>query len=255
MMKKSFLGFVLVLVCSFAFCLPKDERLVVLTCADNPPYEFVSSGVIVGFDIDLAKLIAKRLHRQCDIKDMPFASVIPSLRAKQGDMAIAAITPTDLRKKSLDFSIPYQSNASALVIVKTEDFSNVEGGAYFPLELLKKRILGVQLGTHHEADIREADIEGATIRRYDSVSNLVAEMEKSVRNVGTLYGIILGVPEAKAIVGKNEKLAFYKLKFEDSFAIAFPNESLLVEDINRIINDLVLEGKISELEKKWGISD
>jgi ABC-type amino acid transport substrate-binding protein len=131
-----------VLLCSFAFCQASDKKLIVLTRADNPPYEFVSSGIIVGFDIDLVKLIVERLHRQCDIKDMPFASMIPSLGAKQADMAIAAITPTDLRKRTLDFSIPYQNNVSALIIVETKDFGNVEKGAYFPLELLKGRILG-----------------------------------------------------------------------------------------------------------------
>jgi ABC-type amino acid transport substrate-binding protein len=44
------------------------------------------------------------------------------------------------------------------------------------------------------------------------------------------------------------------LKFEDSFAIAFPKKSTLVEEVNRIINELISEKKISGLEDKWGIS-
>jgi ABC-type amino acid transport substrate-binding protein len=113
-------------------------------------------------------------------------------------MAIAAITPADLRKKNLDFSIPSQCNDSALAVVKTNDFDNIGESAYFPLELLKNCTLGVQLGTHHEADAKETGTEGATIRRYASVNNFVGEMEKSGHKVGTFYGIILGVPEAKA---------------------------------------------------------
>lgn len=246
--------FASVLLCSFANCEQSSDKLVVLTSADNPPYEFVDSSTIVGFDIDLIKLIAERMGKRCEIRDMPFSSVIPSLRTGQGDMAIAAITPTDLRRQNLNFSIPYHNNTSALVIVRTEIFDNVEDGAYFPLELLKRKVLGVQLGSHHENDIRDANIEDLTIRRYDSVNNLVAEMAKSARGVGLLYGIVLGVQEAKTIVRQNNNLTFYKLKFEDSFAIAFPKKSTLVEEINRIINELISEKKILELESKWGIS-
>ncbi|MDR1255603.1 MAG: ABC transporter substrate-binding protein [Puniceicoccales bacterium] len=252
-MRKLSAIFISMLLSIFALCQGENKPLIVLTSADNPPYEFVSSGAVVGFDIDLINLVAKRLNRQCDIRDMPFPSLIPALRAKQGDVAIAAITPTDLRRKSLDFSIPYQNNVSALIIVKTEDFNNVAEGAYFPLELLKKRTVGVQFGTHHESDIKEVAMEGITIRRYDSVSNLVAEMEKSARGVGLLYGIIVGVPEAKAIVKQSKNLTFYRLKFEDSFAIALPKDSPLREDVNRVIESLGKEGKIAEFEKKWDI--
>jgi polar amino acid transport system substrate-binding protein len=244
----------MLLACSTANCGRNSNKLVILTTADNPPYEFIRSGEIVGFDIDLVKLIVMRLGKQFEIVDMPFSSVIPSLRAGRGDFAIASITPTDLRRESLDFSIPYQSNVSALVIVKTDLFKNVEAGAYFPCELLKGRALGVQLGTHHESDIKAANIDDVTIRRYDSVVNLVAEMLKSMRKVGTLYGIVVGLPEARAIVNKNPGLIFYKLKFADSFAIAFPKGSTLREDVNRVLGELIREGKISELESRWDIS-
>ncbi|MDR2436099.1 MAG: ABC transporter substrate-binding protein [Puniceicoccales bacterium] len=254
-MKKLFTLLISVLFCSFANCSQGNgNNLVVLTSADNPPYEFMSSDAVVGFDIDLIRIIATRLGKSCEIKDMPFSSIIPALRAKQADMAIAAITPTDLRRQNLDFSIPYQTNTSALAIVKTRDFNNVREGAYFPIELLKNRTLGVQIGTHHESDVKEANIDGVTLRRYDNVNSLVAEMAKSANGTGILYGIVIGEPEARLIASKNPKLVFYRLKFEDSFAIAFPKGSPLRDDVNCILNDLAAEGKISELESKWDIS-
>jgi polar amino acid transport system substrate-binding protein len=261
-MKKLFAVFLAsMFLCSYACCQPNDgnqpgdSKLIVLTSADNPPYEYLSSDVIVGFDIDLIKLIMARLNRSYELRDViHFSSIIDSLQAKQGDLAIAAITPTDSRKQILDFSIPYQNNTSALAIVKTRDFANIREGAYFPIELLKDRTLGVQFGTHHEADMRGASVEGVVIRRYDTMNSLVSEMEKSVRGTGILYGVVVGQSTAQLIVRKNPKLTFYKLKFEDPFAVAFPKGSPLREDVNRIINDLVMEGKIVELENKWDIS-
>jgi polar amino acid transport system substrate-binding protein len=252
-MNKWLVSLVVMSVCSVAGCGVTDGKLVVLTSADNPPYEFIRSGEVVGFDVDLMELVAMRLGKKLELVDVPFTSIIPSLRAGKGDLAIASITPTDLRRQTLDFSIPYQNNTSALVIVKTDLFKNVEAGSYFPCELLKGRALGVQLGTHHENDIKTADIDDVTIRRYDSVVNLVAEILKSMRGVGTLYGVVVGLPEARVIVSKNSGLIFYKLKFADSFAIALPKGSELREHVNRVLNELIREGKVSELENKWDI--
>lgn len=249
----------LILVCIFTFAVSHCDEgtakqiLIVVTSADNPPYEFIQYGNIVGFDIDLVKIICKRLNKELKIKDISFSSIISTLRSKQGDMAIAGITPTEMRNLSLDFSIPYQTNTSAIVMINTGEFNNVKQGAYFPCELLKNKTIGVQFGTHHETDIRAADIENLTIRRYDSVNNLIAEMTKTSNKIGPLYGIILGISEARAIVQKNKNLIFYKLKFNDSFAIAFPRASPLRKEVNRIITDLINEGKIAELEAKWDI--
>jgi polar amino acid transport system substrate-binding protein len=95
-----------ILLCSFANCLPSGDNLDVLTSFDKRPYEFMSSDAIVGFDIDLARNIAMHLGGSCEIKDMPFSSIIPALRVKHADMAILAITPTDLRMRNLDFFYP-----------------------------------------------------------------------------------------------------------------------------------------------------
>jgi ABC-type amino acid transport substrate-binding protein len=133
-----------------------------------------------------------RLDKPYELKDVHFSSIITSLQAKQGDLAIASIAPTDSRKQILDFSIPYQNNASALAIVKTRDFSNIREGAYFPIEFLKNRTLGVQFGTHYEADVRGSNVEGIVIRHYDTMNNLMSEMEKSLRAMGILYGIVVG---------------------------------------------------------------
>jgi polar amino acid transport system substrate-binding protein len=236
------------------FAAGKGE-IVLLTSADNPPYEFVRDGKIVGFDIDLAKIIAEKLGKRLVIKDMVFASIIPALVTKQGDFAIAAITPTDAKRENVDFSIAYQENISAAVLSSKEEFAYMKNSdAVFPLPLLAGKSVGVQLGTHHESDIRGADIPGIAIRRYDSVVAMVAEIMNSIDGKGNLYAIIVGIAEARVLVNKNPKLCFFPLQFSDSFAVALPKGSPHRNEINKIIENAKESGKIQSLEDKWDIN-
>ncbi|MDR3144121.1 MAG: transporter substrate-binding domain-containing protein [Puniceicoccales bacterium] len=242
------------LLCATAVCLAKQGELVLLTSADNPPYEFTRSGTIVGFDIDLAKVIAEKLGKKLVIKDMPFASILPALISKQGDLAMAAITPTDARRENVDFSIPYQNNVSAIVLVNGVEFAHMENAkATFPLALLEGKTVGVQLGTHHEADILAVNVKDLSVKRYDNIGTMVAAISNSANGRGSLYALVIGVPEAQMLIKKNPKLCFFQLKFSDSFAVAFPKNSPLRSDINRIIKLLAESGKLSDLEIKWDI--
>ena len=91
-----------------------DKTLVVATTANYPPYEFRQSEgdedaegdeaqSLVGFDIDLAKLIAQRLERQIEFVELEFEALIPALMNNEVDMAIAALGPDRNRKQQVDF--------------------------------------------------------------------------------------------------------------------------------------------------------
>nr|6Y16_A Chain A, Amino acid ABC transporter, periplasmic amino acid-binding protein,Amino acid ABC transporter, periplasmic amino acid-binding protein [Thermotoga maritima MSB8]6Y16_B Chain B, Amino acid ABC transporter, periplasmic amino acid-binding protein,Amino acid ABC transporter, periplasmic amino acid-binding protein [Thermotoga maritima MSB8] len=82
--------------------------LLVGLSADFPPFEFVDeNGNIVGFDVDLAKEIARRLGVELKIVDMTFDGLIPSLLTKKIDVIISGMTITEERKKVVAFSDPY----------------------------------------------------------------------------------------------------------------------------------------------------
>lgn len=85
------------------------------TSAEYPPFEYIENGEIKGFDIDLAKLIAKELGKEAVFDNMQFSTVLPALNSGQDDVAIATITITEERKKNFDFSIPYYFEGMAAV--------------------------------------------------------------------------------------------------------------------------------------------
>lgn len=109
------------------------------TSAEYPPFEYIENGEIKGFDIDLAKLIAKELGKEAVFDNMQFSTVLPALNSGQDDVAIATITITEERKKNFDFSIPYYFEGMAAVFDISQPVKEIS-------QLTGKKI-AVQLGT------------------------------------------------------------------------------------------------------------
>lgn len=83
--------------------IKKAGKIVLGTSADYPPYEFhkVIDGKdeIVGFDIEIAKQIAKDLGVELEIKDMKFDGLLAALQAGKIDFIVSGMTPTEERKR------------------------------------------------------------------------------------------------------------------------------------------------------------
>lgn len=89
------------------------------TAAITEPFSFVDgSQQIVGLDIEIAKLVAKRLNKKLEIVNMDFGAMIPALMANKVDMIGACITITDERAKKVLFSQPYYVGGIAAMVKK-----------------------------------------------------------------------------------------------------------------------------------------
>jgi polar amino acid transport system substrate-binding protein len=87
------------------------------TSSVTEPFSFVDgSGGIVGFDIELASYIAKKLDKKLEIVNMEFGAMIPALISGKVDMIAACITITDERAKKVLFSEPYYIGGIAAVV-------------------------------------------------------------------------------------------------------------------------------------------
>ena len=104
--------------------------LKVGTSADYPPFEYVDtakSDEIIGFDIDLAKMLAEELGYELDIQDMDFNGLIPALQAKSIDFVIAGMDGDDeKRKQVVDFTEPYFTATNFVIFKKDSGIESIE---------------------------------------------------------------------------------------------------------------------------------
>ena len=96
--------------------------LVMATNAEFPPYEYYEGQDIVGIDAEIAAAIAEKLGCELKIEDMAFDSIIAAVTSGKADFGLAAMTVTEDRLESVNFSDTY-ATATQVVIV-AEDFSN-----------------------------------------------------------------------------------------------------------------------------------
>lgn len=128
----------------------EQGALTVCTHLSYKPFEFKDdSGKIVGFDVDLADLTAKKLGVTTKIVDIDFASMTSGavFAAKKCDLGMGAITINDKRKQTVNFSDNYFSATQALLTKKSSGINDLSG--------LKGKKLGVQTDTTGQAYAEE----------------------------------------------------------------------------------------------------
>ena len=92
--------------------------LTVGTNAEFPPFTYIESGQFVGFDIDIAKEVAKRLNHDIAWKDMPFDALIPEIVLGHVDFVAAGISYTEERSKRVLFTKSYLSGDPLVIFSK-----------------------------------------------------------------------------------------------------------------------------------------
>ncbi|SUG87574.1 histidine-binding periplasmic protein [Salmonella enterica subsp. enterica] len=106
-MKKLALSLSLVLAFSSATAafaaIPQKIRIG--TDPTYAPFESKNAqGELVGFDIDLAKELCKRINTQCTFVENPLDALIPSLKAKKIDAIMSSLSITEKRQQEIAFT-------------------------------------------------------------------------------------------------------------------------------------------------------
>lgn len=222
--------------------IKENGKIVLGTTADYPPYEFhkIIDGQdqIVGFDIDIAKLIAEELDVELEIINMRFEGLLPALVTDDIDMVIAGMVADEERSKTADFSIPYYE-AEQRMVVRAEDKDIYLG----PEELVGKDI-GAQKSTIQENIALDRFSESEYIG-LSKITDLILELQNK-----KIEAVLLAEPVAKAYVEQNDSIVMADINLgkEDGVAVALNkgNEDLL-EIINKLLEENIADGTIDKL--------
>ena len=227
------------------FCVSCDNQganksLIVGVSADNPPYEFIQNGQIVGLDIDMINAVGEKLGKEIIIKNFDFSGLLAALVSNNIDVAISGLTITKEREEHVSFSDPYM-NTNVSILYRLED-------GFHDINDLQNKVIGVQLGTTW--GIIAKDLSGKISIKINHLSNnlmLVEELKAKA-----VDAVILEESQSRKFIENNQGLASFQLEeFSSEFAIAMPKNSNLVKDMNKAIQDLKKEDEVNRLKKKW----
>ncbi len=242
-MKQIFFIFVAAFSIFVSLCYARisDENIQYIhfaVAAEYPPFEYNDHGEIKGFDIDLARLIAKKLGKEALFDTMQFSSILPALSSGQVDAAISTITITEQRKKSFDFTEPYYFESMAAVFPEKKPVKDAK-------QLSDKKI-AVQLGSTMEIWLKN-NMPNANLLVMDNNNQTIAALKAGHVDLVLVDGV-----QGAVFTQKNPGLAFAVIaKSADGYGLALKKNSKLTQKINYVLHELEQNGELSELKKKW----
>lgn len=231
-MKKIFL--VLMLTLLLTGCGKNDDELVMVTEAGFAPYEYYEGGEIVGVDIDIANEIAKELGKKLVIKDIAFDSIVNEVKSGKADFAAAGISYSDERAKEVDFTVNYATSKQVVIVTEDSDIS-------LP-EQIKDKKVAVQLGSIADTYVTE-NYKDATITRQKKYLAAIQDLK-----TGKVDCVVMDELPAQEILKENSGLKILDKELtQDKYGMIVKKENKeLLDSINKVLNRLISEGKISE---------
>ncbi len=194
--------------------LRDDDTWVVGTSADNPPYEFMQDGEIVGFDIDLMVAIGQHLGKNIEFRNMEFHGLLASLSSENVDMVVAGMSITPERQKRVAFSVPYTDARIAVLFRREDGFKRGED--------LKGKQAGAQLGTIWTLIAHDMSVKYEFRTKALANNLMLVEELKNKR----MDAIVLEESQAEKFMDKYPKLSSFPVKqYGSSFAIALPKKT------------------------------
>lgn len=213
------------------------------TNAEFPPFEFVSSSGVIdrydGIDMAIAKQIAEENGMTPAIENMEFESLLVALQNGQIDAVIAAMTVTEDRKESADFSTTYYT-ATQVMIVKED--SDIAAAA----DMADKRICVIQ---GYTGEICVNDM-GYPYESFKKGTDAIMELVNDKCDV-----VVIDSATAQKYINDNEGLKIVEdpTAFEsEEYAIAVKKGNTeLLEKINKVLEPKLADGTIADIAVKY----
>src|SRR4030042_6990378 len=214
------------------------ESLTVVCDATYPPFESMEDGDIVGFDIDIIREIAERMGRDIEIESIKWDNTYVFPEDMDLDMIISAIPIVEEMESLVDFSDPYFVMEYMLVTLSGIDIK------------IKEDLEGKEVGilSSEESYLDEDYLLNYGIEAY----NDIAAMFEDLRNEN-ISGVLISLPIGNNLMTENEGIysVLEIIKSNKEFGIVLKEGSALKEEVNRIIEEIVLDGTYDEIYGRW----
>jgi polar amino acid transport system substrate-binding protein len=215
--------------------------LKVASCLSFTPFGFTNpQGQPDGYDVDIAKELAKEMGVKLEVVDTTSSNRIPNLQTNKVDVVFCNFTRTLERAKEIAFTDPY--------VVATEGLLVREGSGVTSLDSMKGRTVAVVKGSTNADVLKDRGID-VKVAEFDSSQAAVLAVKQG---------------QADAMVEDSNYLQ-YQAKLNPGLQVVTSNlvpleynafgvkqgDQVWVDFLNQFLFDLSSSGKNLELYRKW----
>lgn len=216
-------------------------KIVIGTEGTYPPFTYHdASGELTGFDVEIAREVAKRLGVEAQFEEAPWDSLLAGIEAKRFDAVFNEVAIRDDRKEKYDFSDAYISSGAVLIV--REDNTDIKSLA----DLKGKK--SAQSLTSNLADIaRENGAEIVAIEGFQQAIDLL----NSNRADATINDNLSFLDLKKQKPDLALKVVAEAEDASQSGGVFAKNQPELVEAVNKALADMHSDGTYATISEKY----
>lgn len=227
--------------------LVKPGTLTICTHLPYKPFEFINKdGKVVGFDVDILDLLAKKLGVKTNVISIDWNQITSGavFAAGKCDVAMGGETITKKRAQVVLFSDPYFDATQVLLVKKGSGISGLAD--------LKGKRLGVQTDTTGQiyADKRASKYGYTTVIFSDVALETSAvsagAVAAAINDNGPMYQYVQSHPDTK-VAAEFHTGEHYGFAVKKNSA----NAKKLVGVLNKVIAKAKKDGEYNRIFKKW----
>ena len=248
---KKFLIIIILIFCVFLCGCIKEEKtsldeikergnLVVGVKFDAKPFGYIENDNLQGFDIDIAKKIAKEIfddESKVEFIEVNSENRISKLMSGEIDIIVATMSDTQERRLIVDFSEPYYISGQSVLCKKDTEVASVAD--------LKNHNTVVVIGTTAEKTLRKLYIRSNVIRalNYNEAFNAVNKDTCLIADEALLQGFVADNKDYQIF---NKKLS------QEPYAVAIrKDEPELKQMVDYTIKNLEHSDELEKIKNKW----
>ncbi|MCH4172476.1 MAG: ABC transporter substrate-binding protein [Lactobacillus sp.] len=221
-----------------------SKTLTIGLTGDYAPWQTTAaSGKLGGYDVAVAKLVAKDLGVKAKFTPGQFAGLIPALNNGKFDVLFGALQATPERKKQLLLSKPYAADGTVAVVKKSNNTIK-------SLTDIKGKVVGAGTGSSFAADVQA--IGGfKDLKEYKAPVDAFKDLK-----LGRIDVVSIGIVSAKHYIktapdGKDFKLAGKPYRSYDIDVALKKGNNALASKINAAIEKEQKNGQLTKLQKQY----
>lgn len=241
---------VLVVASGFVSCSKKRESpaktTFVLGLDDSfPPLGFRDeNNAIVGYDIDLAKEVAKRMNLELVCQPIDWAAKEQELNTKKIDCIWNGFTMTKERQEAMAFTKPYLDNAQVVVVRADSGIKKLSD--------LGGKVIGVQAGSSAEDAINDnAGFKSSLKSVVEFKENITALNDLEIKNVD---GVVMDQVVANYSIKQTGRpyIVLSEGLANEEYGIAFRKDDTALRDqVQVILEEMERDGTVATISSKW----
>ena len=195
-----------------------------------------------GYDVEIAKRVAKSLNMELEIVKTEWDGLPPSLTSNKIDIIIAGMTDTPERRETIDFTDSYYTSDLVMVVKKGTDYADAKNLSDFT----EAKITGQQSTLHY--DVIDQIPGVAKEQAMKDFPTMIVALAS-----GKIDGYVSERPGALSAVASNPELIFIDFQDGEGFEYTTGDVSIAIGirkddgDLKDKINKAL--GEISESDR------